>query len=411
MAKSNRLPRSHKDYWKDRVFKQSYKDKSTGQTMQVGHFSVRLSYRNRRETFSLNTSNRKLAADLAKEIDVYLRANGWADTINKYKDEAIEPDEIRTIGDLIRNAERKSEVKPRTFRQNRGSLRRIVGFIKGIKSDDRSKYRPDLERGGKWQEKIDRIHLDSITHEMIQDWRKKQLANLHPKERQTKGKSIDSTINQARSLWKYCDLQNPFSGFKWKQTARRFQPSTKAGELIYKAKQELEQAYPEAHKALVLCMFFGLRRSEADCLTWEQVLTQEKKIRIETTPYFSPKSENSEREIPIQESVLRDLVRWKEEGHPVFVLDGGEAKPNCPYTYYRAAETWDTLIEWLRKNGVNKRTPIHYLRGLAGSLMYETNDVYAAQRYLGHSDIRTTIGSYLHEGAKTFEIVPEKPTS
>jgi integrase len=158
-------------------------------------------------------------------------------------------------------------------------------------------------------------------------------------------------------------------------------------------------------------MFFGLRRSEADCLTWEQVLTQEKKIRIETTPYFSPKSENSEREIPIQESVLRDLVRWKEEGHPVFVLDGGEAKPNCPYTYYRAAETWDNLIEWLRKNGVNKRTPIHYLRGLAGSLMYETNDVYAAQRYLGHSDIRTTIGSYLHEGAKTFEIVPEKPTS
>lgn len=379
--------------------------------MEVGHFSVRLSYKNRRETFPLGTSNRKLASDLAKEIDNYLKANGWLDTISKYKDETPEPDEIRTVGDLLIHAEGKSEVKPRTFRQNRGSFRRIIGSIKGIQSDDRSKYRPDLEGGGKWQEKVDRIHLESITHEMIQDWRKKQLANLHPKERQTKEKGIDSTINQARSLWKYCELQDPFRGFKWKQTAKRFQPTTPAGELLYKAKQELEQASPEVYKALVLCMFLGLRRSEADCLSWEQVLTQEKKIRIETTPYFSPKSENSEREIPIQETLLHDLARWKESGNPVFVLDGGEAKPNCAYTYYRAAQTWNTLIEWLRRNGVNKRTPIHYLRGLAGSLMYETNDVYAAQRYLGHSDIRTTIGSYLHEGAKTFEIVPEKPAS
>ena len=64
---------------------------------------------------------------------------------------------------------------------------------------------------------------------------------------------------------------------------------------------------------------------------------------------------------------------------------------------------------WLRSKGVTSPKPIHDLRKLSGSLMYSANDIYAAQRFLGHSDIRTTIGSYVHEGDKTFDIQSVKP--
>ena len=38
VAKSEKpksLPKTHKDYWKERVFKPTYKDKQTGQTVEV----------------------------------------------------------------------------------------------------------------------------------------------------------------------------------------------------------------------------------------------------------------------------------------------------------------------------------------------------------------------------------------
>jgi len=409
--KPRRLPKTHKDYWKERVEKLSYKDKESGETLEAGDYSIRLCYLGRREYFPLNTSNRKTAGDEAKRIYTFLKANGWEPTLAKYKPEAEAKPEIETVGDLIAVAKEKADVRPLTFRQYQGALRRIAGSIKGIDSSDASKYQPG---GSSWQVKVDRVKLSAITPEKVQAWRKKQLDRLNPAERKRKETSLNSSLNQARSIWKHSGLPSPFEGLKWKGTARRFQPSVDAPSLLYWAEQELKEQDPskpesEQFKALVLCLFLGLRKREADCLTWEQIDFDAGKVRIETTEHFKPKSENSEREIPIQESLLPKVSKWRKEADKTFVLHGGDARPLEQFTYYRAESTWKDLTAWLRSKGVDSPKPIHYLRKLSGSLMYGANDVYAAQRFLGHSDIRTTIGSYVHEGEKTFELEAVKP--
>ena len=409
VAKSNkpkRLPKTHKDYWREKVLKPTYKDKQTGNTVEVGEYSIRLSHQGRRGYFPLHTSNRKTAGDEAKRIHGYLKANGWESTIAKYKPEVEERPEIETVGDLIAAAKEKAEVRPRTLQGYSSSIRRLVSKIKGMDLSDASKYRPG---GSSWQTKVDKVKLSVITSEKVQAWRRKQLEKLNPAERKRKEISVDTVLNHSRSIWKHSGLPSPFEGLKWKQTTRRFQPSVDASTLLFWAEDELEEAYPEQFKAFALCLFLGLRKREADCLTWLQVDFDAGKVRIETTEHFKPKSENSERDIPIQKSLLPKVSKWREGANQTFVLKGGKAKPDVNYPYYRAKDTWRHLTAWLRSKGVDSPKPVHYLRKLSGSLMYGANDVYAAQRFLGHSDIRTTIGSYVHEGERTFELEAVKP--
>lgn len=404
-SKKKRLPKTHKDYWKERVEKLTYKNKATGKIEEAGDYSIRLYYLERREYFALDSANRKVAGDKAKEIYTYLKANGWGATLAKYKPEAEEKPEVETVGDLIRIAKEKADIRPRTMQGYVGSFRRLTVGLAGIKEDS-SKYRPG---GSEWQQKIDKVKLTRITTEKVQAWRKKELANLTPAVRKRKEISVDTVLNHSRSLWKHSGLPSPFEGLKWKQTARRFEPTVDAPTLLYWAQEELEKKKPEQFKALTLCLFFGLRKREADCLTWKQIDFERGKVKIETTEHFKPKSENSEREVPMQESLLPKVSKWRKGADDTFVLNGGIAKPDADYPYYRAEGTWRELTSWLRAKGVDSQKPIHYLRKLSGSLMYGANDVYAAQRFLGHSDIRTTIGSYVHEGDKTFDIQPEKP--
>jgi integrase len=406
MAKSKRLPKTHKDHWKQRVEKLPYKDKSTGKVEKAEEYSIRMSYQKRREYFPLHTSNQKVAGDKAKAIYTHLVTNGWESALAKYKPEAEEKPKIETVGDLIKEASEKAEVRPITLSNYTANLRRLAGAIQGIDSSDASKYRPG---GSQWQAKIDKVKLSAITADKVKAWRKKQLDKLNPSERKRKEISINTTLNHSRSIWKHSGLQSPFEGLKWKQTAKRFEPSVDAQSLLYFAEEELEKAKPEQYKALVLCLFLGLRKREADCLTWQQIDFEASKLKIETTEHFKPKSENSEREVPVQASLLPKISKWREDANKVFVLHGGKSKPDSKFAYYRAKNTWKELTAWLRSKGVETPKPIHYLRKLSGSLMYGSNDVYAAQRFLGHADIRTTIGSYVHEGNKSFELEAKKP--
>ncbi len=409
MAKSKvrkKLARTHKDYWKERVERIPYRDKVSGERLAAGEYSIRLTHQKRREYFALHSANRKIAGDKAKEIYSSLKVNGWDATLAKYKPSAEAAPEIETVGDLIEEAKKVSEVTLNTLNQYCGALRRIVSSIRGIDSDDRKKYRPG---GSDWQVKVDKVKLSVLTSDKVQAWRKRQLEGLNPAKRKRKEMSVDSTLNRVRSIWKHSGLPSPFEGLKWKATVKRFQPTVDAVTLLYWAEEELREQEPEQFKAFTLCLFLGLRRKEADCLAWGQIDFERGKVRIETTEHFKPKSDNSEREIPIQESLLPQISKWRKGADAVFILDGGEARPQAGYAYYRSKGTWKGLSAWLRSKGVESSKPIHYLRKLSGSLMYGANDVFAAQRFLGHADIRTTIGSYVHEGDRTFDLVSVKP--
>ena len=154
VAKSKRLPKGHADYWKDKVKKLTYK--KDGELIDATNYSVRLQSLGRREFFNLNTANKSTAAQEAKKIHAYLISNGWGATLAKFKPEAEAKAEIETVGDLIAKAYKEAEVRPLTLRQYIGALRRIVGAIKGIKSDDVSKYKPG---GSEWQQRVDKVKL------------------------------------------------------------------------------------------------------------------------------------------------------------------------------------------------------------------------------------------------------------
>ena len=393
------LPRTHKDYWRNKVAKRKVKG------ALATHFSVRLNYNKSREYFNLGTANKLDAADLAKGIYDFLKVNGWDATREKFKPTAEAKLEIETVGDLIAVFTETSTVRERTKSGYKNHLRRLAGDIKRI-PDDPSKYRPG---GSDWQVKIDRIKLKDITTEKVAAWRRKQLLGLTPAEAERKETSVSTIINYSRSIWKYSTLPSPFDGFKWKLDVRPHKETVSASDLLGLAERDLKKSEPEQYRALILCLFLGLRKKEADCLTWAQIDTVKSEVSIRSTDYFRPKSRKSTRDIPMQESLVERVLSWKKDADKVFVLHGGIAKPNSKHAYYRANKTWKGLGAWLKSKGVTNSMPIHYLRKLAGSLMYTAYGAVAAQQLLGHESIETTAGSYLSADRRTFDIQPTSP--
>ena len=81
-------------------------------------------------------------------------------------------------------------------------------------------------------------------------------------------------------------MPSPFKDLKWKGTASRFKPTVDAATLLYYAEGFRETA-PRAFKAFALCLYFGLRKAEADCLTWKQIDFELGKVRLRQLSIFS----------------------------------------------------------------------------------------------------------------------------
>jgi integrase len=131
-------------------------------------------------------------------------------------------------------------------------------------------------------------------------------------------------------------------------------------------------------------------------------------IRIHSTEYFEPKSEDATREIELDDAAVEILRRAKaDKPDPIFVLKGGPFRPQTGnFKTYRADasphRTWTGLIGWLGTKGVNELMPIHVLRKLAGSLVFQAHGIEQARGFLGHGDVSTTSRSYI---AKTKRVV------
>lgn len=405
--KKKRLPKTHKDYWKQRVEKLSYKD-ADGQKIESGEYSIRLSHQGKREYFPLNTSNLATAATKAKKIYTYISANGMDAALAEFKPKEEVPD-VSTVGELIAAAEKTADIAPRTMRDYATALRKVGGDITNVKANAKDRFRPG---GGEWQKKTDKVKLAAFTPDALKTWKIKQTHGLDPVEAGRKKRSAETVFGRIRSIWKYCNLPNPLEGEKWKTQSAPFEMNIEGGTLLYYANKELEKQQPEQYKAFMLCLFLGLRKKEADNLTWEQIKFEDSQVHIKTTEHFKLKREESERKVDIDESFLPVLSSWRDGADKVFVLSGGESKPLAKYPYYRAdikLKTWRKLIAWIKAKGVTAKNPMHYLRKLAGANIYEQLGEYAAQRYLGHSDIRTTTTHYVKPKTGAAAFTPKKP--
>ena len=161
--------------------------------------------------------------------------------------------------------------------------------------------------------------------------------------------------------------------------------------------------------ALFLLMT-GCRRGEACALTPNDVDTQKKCVKITKTvewhgnrPYIkdTPKTDAGVREIPIPESLCQLISPLLSQKY-LFPGADGNLIDGSAFT-----RGWDRYRE---ETGVTC-TP-HQLRHSYATMLFDAGiDVKTAQRWLGHSDLKTTLDIYTHISESRIEKSTEQFTS
>src|SRR5260370_41022711 len=94
-------------------------------------------------------------------------------------------------------------------------------------------------------------------------------------------------------------------------------------------------------------------------------------------------------------------------GSPVIWGKGEKKRPrirpprnDSARSYYRCEPVLDRLNEWLHSKGVKANKPLHELRKEIGALIATEHGIFAASRFLRHSDITTTARHYADHKAR-----------
>ncbi|MDA7865175.1 tyrosine-type recombinase/integrase [Akkermansiaceae bacterium] len=398
-------------YWRSRV--QKVKSKRGSESPD---YSARIVFKSRRVRFPLHTSNKDAAASKAAKIFSFLLENGWDETIQEFKSKGTKQEPAvesgtastrNTIGDLILANHKYSSARPQTLQAYFKALRRIVSGLVELSDDMSLPAKKDSRQI--WRESVDATPLDLLTPERIQEWKRDYLAK-NSKTATGKRKAtttVNSLIRNSKALFskkllpfisKDIELPAilPFEGVTMeKPPSPRYHSKIDAKEIIKTAHAELREDNPEAYKIFLLALICGLRVSEIDFLLWEAFDFRTGILTIENTEYHELKSEDSAGEINLSEDLQSIFLNFSKSTEGEFVIQSGASieRPASARTY-RSKTHINVLIGWLRKNGVRAPKPIHELRKEIGSIIASEEGIFAASRYLRHSDIRITSAIY-----------------
>lgn len=139
---------------------------------ELPEYQVRIFHLGREAWFNTGTANQSAAAIKARDIWVYLAANGWEATLAKFKPEPEAKLQICTLGEFLAEAARIGHLKPKTLANYSVKLRKLVADIAGAnkglkKKQARARY--DYASGGRkaWVEQIEDRRLDLLTHDSL----------------------------------------------------------------------------------------------------------------------------------------------------------------------------------------------------------------------------------------------------
>ena len=394
-------------YWQSKLFKPWYT--RDGQTRKLDQYAVRIQHKGSRDTFNLGTPNKAAAAGKAREIYVYLSANGWDVALAKFKRKSqVVLKTHATVGDFLDELERKADLSPKTFASYAIAFRRILADAFRIGGGNE---RFDSRKGGRkrWIEKVHAIKLANVTPGRIQEWKRGFLSRAGSDEtrKRSASTSVNSFLRRAKSLFsaevtKHLESVRlpsplPFDGISFEpDQSTRYRSSFDVSKLIKKARAELSIEEPEQFKIFLLATMVGLRRNEIDKLEWSAFHWREGLIRIEATRWFHPKSEDSIGDVEVDPELVELFRGYRAKAKGSFVIESSNnARPDATYDHYRCQFHFGKLAEWLREKGVKSRTPLHTLRKEFGSQICDREGIYAASRALRHADIAITSEHYV----------------
>jgi integrase len=404
---SKQRPKTDVRYWNSKLFKPWYT--RDGQRFELDTYAIKIQTRGRRETFNLGTPNKAAAAARAREIYLFLAANGWDATKEKFKPKSeVALKTHATVGQFLAELKAKADLKPKTLESYAIAFRKILSDAFKV---DAGTERFDYRTAGRdrWIEKVHAIRLADVTPGRIVEWKRAFLARAgaSPIKQRTARISVNSFLRRAKSLFAPKVLKHieavklpsplPFEGVDFeKRQSMRYRSGFDVEKLIGKAQAELAGAWPEQFKIFLLATFAGLRRGEIDLLEWSSFRWESGLIRIEATKWFHPKSEDSLGDVELDPEVLELFRAFHRKTKGNFVIESRNVpRPGTTFEYYRAQDHFEKLVQWLRKNGVRSNTPLHSLRKEFGSQICDREGIYAASRALRHANIGVTAGHYL----------------
>jgi integrase len=409
MAKQRFSKTDHR-YWIPKLFKAV--GVRNGKRTESAIWSVRLQHEIGRTTFPLDTSNREAGAARARDIYLFMLANGWDPTLREFKSGSFAaPADKRataTIGEFLDELVTVADLKRKTFEGYACALRTIVTQIFKI---DGGNQRFDYRKGGreKWAIRVHAVKLAEVTPFRVQTWKREFLARAgsDPVKLRTARISVNSLIRRAKSLFAADCVRHlqtialpeplPFAGVMFEpRPSPRYQSAIDIEALIAAARDELQEPEPEAYKTFLLASCCGLRKLEIDRLTWGAFRFDEGILRIQATKYFSPKTEDSIGDVVLEPELVELFRGYHARTTGEFVIES----PNMPrhahrHEIYRCQRVFELLINWLRTQGVTAKAPIHVLRKEYGSVVNKRHGIHAASLALRHANVGITSSTYV----------------
>lgn len=441
-AAQTKLAKDNPRYWNEKVFKEDGKP----------NFTVRMQLHGKQRKISLRTGSKKEAAKKATEVFAQVSEHGWEKGLQAAFGEVARAKTNATVGDWLAAAEKTGLFRPKTFRDEASKLRKIADCIILGEVPKKSEVDPSRFGQGKeaaaWKAKAESLPLEQLTDAQIVWWRKEFKKNAKtPLEEARATRSGISYIGAGKSFFRpevveaikatgeiVAPTTLPFRAIKqdkkpssqyhseiqspealliaarrdlWELTADQLRDASYSEQgldpnTVQTNEQEtlhfqtLAQRHRAAFQFIVLGLVCGLRRGEADKLTWPQVNTTERNIHIRITDYHAPKSDSSGK-VPFEPELIPVLNEWSaEQGEDArFVIAGTRPEDLAPSEEYRAKKAAKIAAKWLRGKGITANKPVHSLRKEYGSDVCNQAGIYAASKHLRQKNTRVTEEHYL----------------
>jgi integrase len=391
--------KTHLDFWGSRIFKPTFTRK--GKQHVSAHYAVEIQFQGNRHKWSLGSGNKDAAAYRARELYLFLKANGWDKTLAKYRPQPGAEISDITVGQFIEKVEEVAEVSATTLRGYVSALRKIVSDSFDLDTG-KKKFDPHSGGNARWIEKVHAVKLAQLTPQRVRAWKRSFLAKAEPDpvSQRSARVSVNSFLRQARSLFSrkiinhlaLASLPNPFADLELEdRQSFKYRSAFDVQKLIAQARDELAITDPEAFKILLLAVMAGLRRTEIDLLEWSSFLWDANAIRIQETKFFNAKSQESLGDVQVDRQLMEIFRGYQARATGPFVIESsGVPKPGLTYEYQRCGHIFRRLVDWLRIKGVTGNKPLHILRKEFGSVINAQAGIHAASRALRHANVAVT---------------------